>query len=582
MLEIASNILLIITASLLTILILATSGKYIYAVIGRRLYSIIAALKELSQGNRQMTVPQQQRQDEIGDLARAFNVFHQNVILLEQTDLLLKEKSEWLEQTFLAMRDGLAIFDLQHTMLSCNTPFRALLPGFFEPPDAKRTLADLADYFHSRHATISGSDALVDLDALGKIRSKQEAFEIECQHQILEWRVSPLQGGLVAFLIDRTQRRQLETELAHSQKIRTIGHITGGIAHDFNNLLAVIIGNLDLVDMRKLTEKQAKYVRRALQAAENSATLTQRLLAYARKQPLHPAVLDIGRLIDDFRQLIKHTLPPGITFTLALAADLPPVYMDKNQLETALMNLIVNAKDAVGGSGHITIRAEKRLVSRRHRQEHMLQLSVIDDGCGMTEDIQARVFEPFFTTKPGGKGSGLGLSMVYGFVRQSKGRVLVESAPGKGTAIHLQLPLASDLSPAAHTAPPDHIADSTGGGKVLLVEDQSALRDTLCEQLGDLGYDVQSCADGETALAVLAGGEAFDYLLSDIVLPGKISGMHVADAARQRHPGLNIVLMTGHYAADGEERSPYPVLKKPFKPEELHAALRGSASLVRK
>lgn len=570
--DIYRNILVILGFSLLTLAIIAVSGRYIYAVIGRRLYSIIAALKALSQGNRHITVPQQQSQDEIGDLARAFNIFHQNVILLEQTDHLLKEKSEWLEQTFLAMRDGLAIFDLQNNILSCNTAFRALLPDFYDTPGAARTLTDLADYFQNRQATISGHRAPLNADTL---RSCQEPFEIECGQHIFEWRISPLQGGIVAFLIDRTHRRQLETDLAHSQKMRTIGHITGGIAHDFNNLLAVIIGNLGLIDQDTLSDKQRKYLRRALQAADNSATLTQRLLAYARKQPLHPAVLDIRRLIINFKQLVKHTLPPGIRFTLELPDNLPPVYMDKNLLETALVNLIVNAKDAVGDTGHICIRAKSCLVKRRHRDERMLQLSVTDDGCGMSEDTRARAFEPFFTTKSGGKGSGLGLSMVYGFIRQSQGRVVVESAPEQGTTIHLQLPLAPHIA-AEHTdTHHTSIEPRRAAGHVLLVEDQSALRDTLREQLNALGYRVTACADGEDALQQL-DTQNIDLLLSDIVLPGKTGGIHIAEHAQRHHPDIRIILMTGHYAALGEGQIPFTVLKKPFNHAELEQALLGA------
>lgn len=567
------NILWILVFALLTIAILAVSGQTIYAVIGRRLHSIIEALKQLAAGNRDITVPQQQRQDEIGDLARAFNVFHQNVILLEQTDSELKEKSAWLAQTFLAMRDGLAIFDAEQRLIACNSAFRALLPGFVDDDDTTpRTLADLVAHFRAHQAT--AAHAAIDLEALGKIRGKDDIFDIEYRRHILEWRVSPRPEGLVAILIDRTQRRQLETDLAHSQRMHTIGHITGGIAHDFNNLLAVIIGNLDLVDPDALPGNAGKHVRRALQAAENSATLTQRLLAYARKQPLHPRALDIHQLVTDFVQLIRHTLPPGIELHLDLADKLPPVYMDKNQLETALMNLIVNAKDAIAGHGYIRIRGEARLVARRHREEHMLQLSVSDDGCGMSDDTRERIFEPFFTTKSGGKGSGLGLSMVYGFIRQSKGRVLVESAPGQGSTIHLQLPLAA-RRPDAETPSAKH-APRPGGGSILLVEDQPALRDTLAEQLAGLGYTVHPCADGDSALALLQQGLAIDCLLSDIVLPGRTSGVQLAEYLRSTHPATRIVLMTGHYDAH-DEASPFTILKKPFKTDALQAVLHDAA-----
>ena len=428
--------------SLFTIILILILGSYIYRLFGKRLYSITQALTKLSQGDKNANVPQQQRQDEIGDLARAFHIFQQNVLKLDQADALLKEKSALLEQTFLAMRDGLAIFDREHKLVSCNSRFAQLLQQT-DNQYLTWKIGNLAAFLDKNKAKVYGTNQPLNENLLTEIRTEQEPLEIEYAHLILEWRISPLNdGGLVAFLIDRTQRKKLETDLAHSQKMRSIGHLTGGIAHDFNNFLAVIIGNLDLIEPDSLNEKQAKRLQRAIKAAESSATLTQRLLAYARKQPLHPVALDINQLLLDFTDLMKHSLPPSIKVRLDLGENLPYVYIDKNQLETALVNLLVNAKDALQGEGNIVIRTRQKLVQRTYQQEQMLQLSIIDDGCGMDEATQKRIFEPFFTTKQKGKGSGLGLSMVYGFIRQSKGRVVVESQPQVGTTIHLQLPLA--------------------------------------------------------------------------------------------------------------------------------------------
>ncbi|VEJ50056.1 protein CvgSY [Pasteurella multocida] len=303
----------ILLFSLFTILLIIILGQYIYSLIGKRLYSITDALKRLSQGDKNVTVPQQQTQDEIGDLARTFDIFHQNVLTLEQTDSLLKEKSELLEHTFLAMRDGLAIFDQQLNLVSYNAQFNTLLGDFFTHT-SPLSLHTLVDYFNHKHAKVSGWEQPIDLALLKQIRQAEDFLEIEYSQQVLEWRVSPLKDGLVIFLIDRTQRKKLENEIAHSQKMRAIGHLTGGIAHDFNNFLAVIIGNLDLIDPHGLDERQVKRLQRALKAAENSATLTQRLLAYARKQPLHPTVLDINQLVIEFNDLIKHTIPQRLMY----------------------------------------------------------------------------------------------------------------------------------------------------------------------------------------------------------------------------------------------------------------------------
>lgn len=559
--------------SLFTIILILILGSYIYRLFGKRLYSITQALTKLSQGDKNANVPQQQRQDEIGDLARAFHIFQQNVLKLDQADALLKEKSALLEQTFLAMRDGLAIFDREHKLVSCNSRFAQLLQQT-DNQYLTWKIGNLVAFLDKNQAKVYGTNQPLNESLLTEIRTEQEPLEIEYAHLILEWRISSLNdGGLVAFLIDRTQRKKLETDLAHSQKMRSIGHLTGGIAHDFNNFLAVIIGNLDLIEPDSLNEKQAKRLQRAIKAAENSATLTQRLLAYARKQPLHPVALDINQLLLDFTDLMKHSLPPSIKVRLDLGENLPYVYIDKNQLETALVNLLVNAKDALQGEGNIVIRTRQKLVQRTYQQEQMLQLSIIDDGCGMDEATQKRIFEPFFTTKQKGKGSGLGLSMVYGFIRQSKGRVVVESQPQVGTTIHLQLPLAIK-TPQKSTALYTTENPINTAFTLLLVEDKADLRETLSEQLKDMGYTVTAVESGERATDYLQSGHTVDYLLSDIVLTGKMDGIDVAKYVKTHTPHTKILLMTGNFAENAEKLGKFPVLNKPFKLAELEHALR--------
>ncbi|STO55009.1 integral membrane sensor hybrid histidine kinase [Canicola haemoglobinophilus] len=561
---------LIIIFALCTIILIIILGHYIYSLLGKRLYSITNALKRLSQGDKNVTVPQQQTQDEIGDLARTFDIFHQNVLQLERTDALLKEKSELLEQTFLAMRDGLAIFDQDFNLASYNAEFKHLLQDYFLQYQ-QHDLPSLIKFFHQQQAKIVATEQALDLNLLTQIRQETDFLEISYQQQILEWRVSGLNDGLVVFLIDRTQRKKLEADVADNQKMRAIGHLTGGIAHDFNNFLAVIIGNLDLIDPNSLDERQAKRLHRAMKAAENSATLTQRLLAYARKQPLHPTSLDLNQLILDFEDLIKHTIPAGIKVRLDLAENLSAVYIDKNQLETALVNLIINAKDALENEGEIIIRTEELMVQRTHSQQKMVQLSIIDNGCGMDENTKKRVFEPFFTTKQNGRGSGLGLSMVYGFIRQSKGRVIIETKLGQGTNIQLQLPL---------TAVIEHPQDKTISanvspimkGNLLLIEDKTELCDTLNEQLSQLGYQVNICKSGEQAMEYLQQNCKLDYVLSDIMLSGKLTGVEVAKWLNQNRPDVKVLLMTGH-TEQIEKTEKFPLLVKPFKLIELQRKL---------
>lgn len=565
------QILSILGLGLFTILLIAVLGKYIYSLIGTRLFSITEALKKLSQGDKSITVPQQHNQDEIGDLARTFDVFHRNVVTLERTDSLLKEKNELLEQTFLAMRDGLAIFDSQFNLVSYNAQFKFLLQDFFQTYEGQLTLYTLVDFFNIHRSRVLGSEQIIDCSLLKQARQEQGFLEIECQKRILEWRVSPLKDGLVAFLIDRTERKKLESEIAHSQKMQAIGHLTGGIAHDFNNFLAVIIGNLDLIDLDTLSERQAKRLQRALKAAENSATLTQRLLAYARKQPLHPTNLDVNQLITDLTDLMKHTVPSTIEVRLELAGNLADVYIDKSQLETALVNLIINAKDALNNEGVIIIRTIQLNVQRTHWKEKMVQISIIDNGCGMAPDIQKKVFEPFFTTKKGGKGSGLGLSMVYGFIRQSKGRVKIESEVNKGTTIHLQLPIAHMPTKVANLVELEKQTNAQYR-QILLVEDKVNVRETLAEQLHELGYRVLQCESAEQAISIFSEGIALDYLLSDIMLTGKLTGVDLAKWVTTSYPQVKILLMTGH-TEQKEKAEQFPLLVKPFKQIELQQKL---------
>lgn len=569
----SKQIVLILLTALFTIALICILGGYIYHLFGNRLYSITQALTRLSQGDKAIQVPQQQRQDEIGELARAFYIFQQNVLKLDHADALLKEKSELLERTFFAMRDGLAIFNPQDELISYNRQFIELL--HLDTEQIAMNFSQLAAFLQQQQGSIYGSGQVLNEDALREIRSEQEPLEIDYKQQILEWRISALQdGGLVAFLIDRTQRKKLELDLAHSQKMRSIGHLTGGIAHDFNNLLAVIIGNLDLIDAGSLSEKQRKRLQRALKAAENSATLTQRLLAYARKQPLNPSALDINRLLLEFSDFMKHSLPPSIKLNLHLDEYLPPVYMDKNQLETALVNLLLNAKDALNGEGEILIRTQERLIQRTHKSEQMIQLSISDNGCGMDSDTLSHIFEPFFTTKQNGKGSGLGLSMVYGFIRQSKGRVEVESALGIGTSIHLQLPIAAQAPHLAAQSLKEQAAEEKTAA-LLLIEDQAELRETLQEQLNQSGYRTISVENAEQALAYLQHCHSPpDYILSDIVLNGKMTGIDLANQLKSEMPSIKILLMTGNHTRYISQLSEFALINKPFKQEDLLIRLR--------
>ncbi|WP_284960872.1 hybrid sensor histidine kinase/response regulator [Citrobacter portucalensis] len=376
--------------------------------------------------------------------------------------------------------------------------------------------------------------------------------------------------------IDRTERQGLEEALLHSQKLKAVGQLTGGLAHDFNNLLAVIIGSLDLVNPES---PDAPRVNRALKAAERGALLTQRLLAFSRKQSLHPHAVELKTLLENLGELMRHSLPATLTLEIEAQSPAWPAWIDVSQLENAIINLVMNARDAMDGqAGTIKIRTWNQRVTRSDgRKQDMVMLEVADQGSGMSQEVKAQVFEPFFTTKQTGSGSGLGLSMVYGFVRQSGGRVEIESAPGQGTTVRLQLPRA--VVPVQAQAEPVAVHAANSGEKLVLVlEDEADVRQTLCEQLHLLGYLTLEAANGEQAMHMLAASSEIDILISDLMLPGGLSGVDVMNHALAHYPQLSILLISGQdlRPAHNPALPDVALLRKPFTRGELAQALRHS------
>lgn len=376
--------------------------------------------------------------------------------------------------------------------------------------------------------------------------------------------------------IDRTERQGLEEALLHSQKLKAVGQLTGGLAHDFNNLLAVIIGSLDLVNPES---PDAPRVNRALKAAERGALLTQRLLAFSRKQSLHPHAVELKTLLENLGELMRHSLPATLTLEIEAQSPAWPAWIDVSQLENAIINLVMNARDAMDGqAGTIKIRTWNQRVTRSDgRKQDMVMLEVADQGSGMSQEVKAQVFEPFFTTKQTGSGSGLGLSMVYGFVRQSGGRVEIESAPGQGTTVRLQLPRA--VVPVQAQAEPVAVHAANSGEKLVLVlEDEADVRQTLCEQLHLLGYLTLEAANGEQAMHMLAASSEIDILISDLMLPGGLSGVDVVNHALAHYPQLSILLISGQDLRPTHNPAlpDVALLRKPFTRGELAQALRHS------
>jgi PAS domain S-box-containing protein len=390
---------------------------------------------------------------------------------------------------------------------------------------------------------------------------------------------------LAGTIQDITERKNTEDQLRQSQKMEAIGNLTGGMAHDFNNLLGIIVGNLDLARARIGDDEELReIVAEALDAAWRGADLTRRLLAFARRQPLRPARVDVNELVSDTVKLFGRLIGEDIQVTLDLADGIWPVIVDPAQLEASLANLATNARDAMPKGGRLIIATANRQLDADYVAVHpdatagdFVMIEVSDTGTGMSLEIQQRIFEPFFTTKETGKGTGLGLSMVFGFLRQSDGHVNVYSEPGVGTTFRLYLPRV--MTETEQCDATDAGAVTRGAGQtILVVEDNPGMRRVVLRQLRELGYRVLECDSAVAALEVLPR-EPVDVLFTDIVMPGGLDGLELARTARERWPELKIVLTSGFPQSRLDERGllgSLQLLSKPYRKEDLAAALRAT------
>jgi PAS domain S-box-containing protein len=376
------------------------------------------------------------------------------------------------------------------------------------------------------------------------------------------------------------QRIRVEEQLSHAQRLEAIGQLTGGVAHDFNNLLTVISGNLQILE-DELADRPAaqQIIGTALRAVGRGAELTRKLLAFARRQRLAPRACEAGKLLDDVGAMLRRTLGESVQLQISCPAGIAPVYADPGQFEAALVNLALNARDAMPRGGLLSIGAAERMIDDTQAMDDLkpgdyVVFTVRDTGLGMPPEILARALEPFFTTKEQGKGSGLGLSMVYGFIKQSGGRLTVESQLGYGTAIQMYLPAAASGSVSAT----DTVAraSSRGSETILVVEDEEDVRDIATAFLRSLGYAVRSAESAQAALEQLGAHADIALLFSDVVLGTGMNGFELADAARRLRTGLPVLLTSGyeHAAADSDAAQRFTLLQKPYRREELAAAVR--------
>ena len=438
----------------------------------------------------------------------------------------------------------------------------------------------------------------VDQAAAGIETRRQISLRVPAGLRTYDLSVRPIRdeaGHVVAVLpeaIDVTERHTAEEQLRQAQKMEAVGQLTGGIAHDFNNLLTGIVGSLELLQRRLTagrTDGLLRYAAAATVSAQRAAALTQRLLAFARRQPLDPKPMDANRLVAGMEDLLRRTLGPGVQLELALAGGLWAILSDAHQLESALLNLAINARDAMPGGGRLTVETTNTVLDEAYARSQggevkagqYVLLSVTDSGTGMSPDVIAKAFDPFFTTKPLGQGTGLGLSMLYGFVKQSNGHVRIYSEPGRGTTFKLYLP--REREAAAENADPEaaeaRLPKADAGETVLVVEDEPTVRLLVTETLQELGYRALEAHDGPAGLALLQSSARVDLLVTDVGLPG-LNGRQLADAARLIRPGLRVLFMTGyaHNAAVGQGaalEAGMEIISKPFALDALAARIRG-------
>ena len=394
--------------------------------------------------------------------------------------------------------------------------------------------------------------------------------------------------GFAKITRDLTEKRAVEEQLRQSQKMEAVGQLTGGLAHDFNNLLTGISGSLELMQARIAqgrTGEIDRYVLAAQGAVKRAAALTHRLLAFSRRQTLDPKPTNINRLLANLEDLIRRTVGPAVKVEVVGSSSLWPTLVDPNQLENAVLNLCINARDAMPDGGNLTIEtANKWLDERAARQQDLpvgqyVSVCVSDTGTGIPPEIVAKIFDPFFTTKPTGEGTGLGLSMIYGFTRQSGGQIRVYSEVGQGTTMCLYLPrhsedaaLEDDIG-IANSAPPP------GAGEVVLViDDEPTIRMLIAEVLTEAGYAVIEAPDGPAGLRVLESNARVDLLITDVGLPGGMNGRQVADAARMNRPNLKVLFITGYaenaVVARGQLAKGMFVVAKPFQMDMLAKRIR--------
>ncbi|CAH2787400.1 MAG: hypothetical protein CBARDMAM_2275 [uncultured Caballeronia sp.] len=561
--------------------VVALAGVTYVSRILQKLQAMTRVMTRLAAGDTSGQIPSTHRPDEVGELARAFEVFRTNLLEKQQLTQGLEAQRRLQESVLNSMNDGLSVHDGLGQLIAWNPVFVTLLGLSTDTLHTGMTLAELrrtvdrpARWRQVSRQTAARTEYGVRIAASAEFHIKE--------HRILEFHSQPLpDGGWVAVCRDLTSRRAVEAELSHAQKMDVLGQLTGGVAHDFNNFLVAILGNLELLLPRLQGQPEAQMMaERARRAAERASRLTRRLLAFARRQPLQAERISVEAMLLEMLDLVEYSAGPRVEVTLSRPTEPLWVNVDRGQLENAVLNLTLNSAAAMPDGGELTLTAHRANASPAMPGTlQAVVLSVTDTGSGIAPMLLDKVVEPFFTTKAAGEGSGLGLSSVYGFVRQSGGDLQIHSAVGRGTRVELWLP-ASD-APQRVIQPADtavRLVPLASGTRVLVVEDDPEVRDTAVTQFAALGAQADAVGTSADAMRWLDEHGPVTLVLSDISLGTGGSGIALAAKLTQRWPGQRMALTSGLppevHQVHPEWQPELPFIAKPFDLEALAALLR--------
>ena len=512
-------------------------------------------------------------------------VMHLDVTPNKLGEEALRREKEFSELLIKSSTEGIVVFDREFRVTLWNPGIERITGVGAEQMLGRRIFQMFAAAVGgtaetAMRGTLEGREASLYDQRYSIAETGRDGF-FEAYFAPLYSRGREVIGG-IGFLRETTERRRIEDALRQSQKMEAVGQLTGGIAHDFNNMLTVIAGNLELLES-KLGDRPRllRLVNSAALAASRAEKLTQQLLTFSRRQQLRPQSIDFNQIVIGMDDLLHRTVGEHVEIRKQLAPELWSALADPNQIETALLNLILNARDALGESGQIVIETGNAIVTAAEGElapGAYATLAVTDTGQGMSEEVLAHVFEPFFTTKEVGKGTGLGLAQVYGFIKQSSGHVRIESRVGEGTTVRLYLPRAEGVTGAAGMAPM-RAQQYRGHETVLVVEDDHGVRDFAVSVLRELGYRVLEAATGDAALGLIEATSGIDLLFTDVVMPGGLNGVDLAKAALERRPELRVLFTSGYTTRLVEREWPAgrpDLLRKPYRSVDLAQRVRAA------